>query len=249
MLERWQGESAESWRAAWQVPSLEVYASIPSTNDRALELAADPAQAFAVVIADEQTAGRGRRGAGWHSPAGAGLWMSVVLPWERPASHVTLVIGLAVAEAIEIAAPVRVQLKWPNDLQVGRRKLGGVLCESAGAAAVAGIGVNLKALSGAPIEVRERATSLETEAGISLPASELAGCVLTALRARAVGPLLDQASLAALGGRDALLGRPIDTDEHGHGIGRGLDRDGALLLERPDGSRVRVVAGSVRPLQ
>ena len=245
MLERWQGGTTESWRAAWGVPTLEVYASIGSTNDRALELAADPAQAWAVVIADEQTAGRGRRGAGWHSPRGAGLWMSVVLPWSRPAPHVTLVIGLAVAEAIEEAMgdALRVGLKWPNDLQVGRRKLGGVLCESAGAAAVAGVGINLR-----PVVV-DRATSLEAESGISLSASMLAGFILTTLRRRAASaPTLDDVSLTALGGRDALLGRPVDTDEHGHGIGRGIDRDGALLLERPDGSRVRVVAGSVRPL-
>lgn len=250
MLEQWQGGTRESWRAAWQVPSLEVYASIGSTNDRALELAADPGQAFAVVIADEQTAGRGRRGAGWHSPAGAGLWMSIVLPWSRPAAHVTLVVGLAVAEAIETAAaPVRVELKWPNDLQVGRRKLGGVLCESAGGAAVAGIGINLRAPIGAPEEVRERATSLETESGRSLLSSTLAGLIVTSLRGRAAsGTVLDDGALAALGGRDALAGRPVDTDEHGHGIARGIDRDGALLLERPDGSRVRVVAGSVRLL-
>ena len=245
MLERWQGGTTESWREAWQVPRLEVYASIGSTNDRALALAADPAQAWAVVIADEQTAGRGRRGAGWHSPPGAGLWMSVVLPWSRPAAHVTLVIGLAVAEAIEQAVGdgLRIGLKWPNDLEVGRRKLGGVLCESAGAAAVAGVGINLR-----PVVV-DRATSLETESGISLSASTLAGSIVTALRRRAVSaPTLDDLSLTALGERDALLGRPVDTDEHGHGIGRGIDRYGALLLERPDGSRVRVVAGSVRPL-
>jgi BirA family biotin operon repressor/biotin-[acetyl-CoA-carboxylase] ligase len=249
-LSEWQGRAVSSWRDAWRVPRLEVHATIGSTNDRALELAIEPASAFAVVIADEQTAGRGRRGAGWHSPAGAGLWMSIVLPWSRPAPHVTLLLGLAVAEAIErVAAGLRVGLKWPNDLQIGRRKVGGVLCESAGAAVVAGIGINLRPLEGAPAELRERATALETETSSMLPASTLAGSVIASLQGRsAPAPTLEPAVLAELSGRDALAGAPVDTDEHGHGIGRGIDREGALLLERPDGSRVRVVAGSVRRL-
>jgi BirA family biotin operon repressor/biotin-[acetyl-CoA-carboxylase] ligase len=160
---------------------------------------------------------------------------------------VTLVVGLAVAEAVEGVAPeVRVSLKWPNDLQVGPRKLGGVLCESAGDAVVAGIGINLRSV---PPEVRERATSLEVEASRSLPASELAGSIVAALRRReAPGAALDADVLGSLAARDALAGATLDTDEHGRGVGRGLDRDGALLLERPDGSRVRVMAGSVRQL-
>ena len=227
------------------MPVVEAYASIGSTNDRALELAARTESAFAVVIADEQTAGRGRRGSEWHSPPGAGLWMSVVLPWPRPVPHVTLLVGFAVAEAIEEAARgMRVGLKWPNDLVVGRRKLGGVLCESAGGAVVAGIGVNLR-----PVPAIDRATSLETESGKSLPASVLAGSIIPALRRRALDGLrLDPDVLADLRARDALLGAAVDTDEHGRGIARGIEADGALLLERPDGTRVRVVAGSVRPL-
>ena len=244
-LDKWQGGSAAEWRAAWDVPVVEAYASIGSTNDRALELAAGAGNVFAVVIADEQTAGRGRRGATWQSPAGAGLWMSTVLPWTRPASHVTLLVGLAVAEAIEAAAVrVRVGLKWPNDLFVGRRKLGGVLCESAGAAVVAGIGINLR-----PVAVIDRATSLETESGNSLSASVLAGFIMAALQRRAhQEATLDAQVLGDLSARDTLLGAEVDTDEHGRGTARGIEADGALLLERPDGSRVRVVAGSVRPL-
>lgn len=244
-LERWDGAPVESWRTAWGVPRLEVYASIGSTNDRALELAADASHAFAVVIADEQTAGRGRRGAGWHSPPGSGLWMSVVLPWSRPAPFVTLVIGLAAAEAVEMAAGdgVRIGLKWPNDLYVGGRKLGGVLCESAGAAAVAGLGINLR-----PVVV-DRATSLEAESGRLFSASVLAGSIVASLK-RCSAPVgaLDGATLAGLGARDALAGQAVETDEQGPGTARGIDRDGALVLERPDGSRVRVGAGSVRLL-
>lgn len=249
-LAEWQGGRADSWRTAWDVPVVEAYESIGSTNDRALELAADPRNAFAVVIADRQTQGRGRRGATWHSPAGSGLWMSTVLPWSRPAPHVTLLVGLAVAVAIEIATRrLRVAIKWPNDLVVGRRKLGGVLCESAGAAVVAGIGINLRPLGDAPPEdVSQRATSLEEEVGISLSPSELAGLIVGSLKRLArEGTALDPGVLEDLAARDSLLGATVDSDEHGPGVARGIDPSGALLLERPDGSRVRVVAGSVRP--
>ena len=250
-LAEWQGGRAESWQTAWDVPVVEAYASIGSTNDRALELAADGRNAFGVVIADEQTDGRGRRGATWHSPAGSGLWMSTVLPWSRPAPHVTLLVGLAVAEAIEGSVEgVTVGIKWPNDLVMGGRKVSGILCESAGAAVVAGIGINLRPLGGAlPQAVSERATSLEEARGISLSPSTLAGRIVASLKRLAgEGAGLDPTVLAALGARDVLLGAPVDTDEHGRGIGRGIDPSGALLLERPGGSRVAVVAGSVRRL-
>jgi BirA family biotin operon repressor/biotin-[acetyl-CoA-carboxylase] ligase len=249
-LEQWQGRSGAEWSAAWGVPAVEAYGSIGSTNDRALELAADTRNAFGVVVADEQTEGRGRRGATWHSPAGSGLWMSVVLPWPRPVPYVTLLVGLAVAEAIEEAAGgLRVGIKWPNDLVMGARKVGGVLCESAGAAVVAGMGVNLRPLGPSPAEVAQRATSLEVESGKSLVSSVLAGMIVPALRRRALDGLrLEPDVLAQLRARDSLLDTPVDTDEHGRGTARGIGADGTLLLERPDGSRVRVVAGSVRPL-
>jgi BirA family biotin operon repressor/biotin-[acetyl-CoA-carboxylase] ligase len=248
-LSEWQGQDADVWRTAWDVPRVEFYERLGSTNDRALELAVLPKNAFAVVIAEEQTAGRGRRGAPWHSPPGSGLWMSVVLPWSQPKPHVTLLVGIAVAEAIEEATGgLRVGIKWPNDLVRGRKKIAGVLCESAGNAVVAGMGVNLRPLESAPPDVAQRATSLEEESGKSVSPSKLAWLIVTTLRRLALdGSGLDSAVQADLGARDVLLGASVDTDEHGPGIARGIDRSGSLVLERPDGSRVRVVAGSVRP--
>ncbi len=248
-LSQWQSEDAGVWRVAWDVPRVEFYDRIGSTNDRALQLAGLPKNAFAVVIAEEQTAGRGRRGATWHSPPGSGLWMSVVLPWSQAKPHVTLLVGIAVAEAIEEATGgLRVGIKWPNDLVRGRKKIAGVLCESAGSAVVAGMGVNLRPLATAPQDVAQRATSLEEESGKSCSPSRLAWLIVTALRRRAVDGLgLDPDVQADLCARDVLLGTAVDTDEHGPGIARGIEPSGSLLLERPDGSRVRVVAGSVRP--
>jgi BirA family biotin operon repressor/biotin-[acetyl-CoA-carboxylase] ligase len=130
---------------------------------------------------------------------------------------------------------------------VGRRKLAGVLCESTGGALVAGIGVNLRRWTAAPADLAERVTSLEAEGGMSLPANVLAGLIVRDLKQ--LRPALDPAALAALAARDALLGAAVDTEEHGRGVARGIERDGALVLERPDGSRVRVVAGSVTRTQ
>ena len=242
----WQGASTSEWAEAWAVPRVEAYARIGSTNDRALELASMGAHPFAVVVADEQTEGRGRRGAHWHSPPGSGLWMSVVLPGDRAVPHASLLVGLATAEAIEaVAAGVRVGIKWPNDLMIRGGKVGGILCESTGAALVAGIGINLRALGTSPaLALAYRATSLEAESGMSLSVSDLAGAIVRRLKAR---PLAwDTAAAAELATRDALLGAQVETEEHGRGVARGIDPSGALVLERPDGSRVAVVAGSVR---
>jgi BirA family biotin operon repressor/biotin-[acetyl-CoA-carboxylase] ligase len=231
---------------------VETHPRIGSTNDRAMELAASSDGAVAVVIADEQTAGRGRRGARWLSPPGSGLWMSVVLPVPRPAPHASLLVGLTVAEAIEaVAGEVRVGIKWPNDLMIRGGKVGGILCESAGKAVVAGIGINLRSLGTTPaMSLAYRATSLEAECGKSVAVAELAGSIVrrhvSRLKSRPLA--LDDAATRALTARDALLGARIETEEHGAGIARGIDSGGALVLERPDGSRVTVVAGSVRVL-
>jgi len=251
-LTHWQGEPVQVWRALWHVPVFEAYERIGSTNDRARELALEPGSAFSVVVARQQTAGRGRRGATWHSPGGPGLWMSVVLPGTQPALHAPLLVGLSVAEAIQDAgAELRVGIEWPNDLVVGRRKLGGILCEAVPGGVVAGIGINVRTPEGGfPEAIRERATSLEGEGAKMLAHNVLAGLIVSALRRRLGEPStrLTPDALYELQARDALAARPVRTEEHGPGVARGIDPYGALLLERPDGSRVRVVAGSVRPV-
>ena len=250
-LTHWQGEPVATWRTLWQVPAFEAYGRIGSTSDRARDLAVEPGNTFAVVIAHEQSHGRGRRGAGWHSPAGAGLWMSVVLPG-HPALHMPLLVGLAAAQAIQDLSPdVRVGIEWPNDLVVRGRKLGGILCEGTPGAVVAGIGINLRTPEGGyPAFIEERATSLEAQ-GVATPSpGRLAGLVVRALKRHVAEPSdgLTAEALSELSARDALAARAVSTEEHGRGTARGIEPDGALVLERPDGSRVRVLAGSVRPV-
>lgn len=249
-LSHWEGEAVATWQEAWCVPLLEAWASIGSTNDRALELAAQGARPFTVVVADEQTNGRGRRGATWHSPAGLGLWMSAVLPADASPRWLPLVVGLAVAEAIEDATgAVGVGIKWPNDLLLRGRKVGGILCESAPGAVVAGVGVNLRApAAGFPGALAGTATALDMEGAKSLAASRLAGLILDGLERRSSPDStgLGRAALEELRARDVLAGRRVQTEEQGPGTARGIDPEGALLLERPDGSRVPVSSGSVR---
>jgi len=247
----WEEEPVPFWAELWNVPKLEIHASMGSTNDRARTLAEEGWGAYTTVIADEQTAGRGRSGALWHSPPGAGLWISVVLP-AAEAPHLPLLIGLAAAEAIERCVPgVRPRIEWPNDLTVRDRKVAGILCEGVGPWVVAGIGINTGLpVGGFPDDIADRATALEAEAGRAPHRGVLAGALLAALRGRmaVAGAALGHEERAALSARDALEGRPVDTAQHGRGIARGIAEDGSLLVERPDGARVNVRAGRVRPV-
>jgi BirA family transcriptional regulator, biotin operon repressor / biotin---[acetyl-CoA-carboxylase] ligase len=251
VLTHWEGEPVASWQDAWDVPLVEAYARIGSTNDRALALAAGGAGPFTIVVAEEQTRGRGRRGAPWHSAPGSGLWMSAVLAHDGATPWLPLVVGLAVAEAIESATgAVGVGIKWPNDLIVGVRKVGGILCEATAGVVVAGVGINLRApREGFPESLSQIATALDMEGATSLSPSRLAGMIVDGLKVRtgAGAPDLDRFTLEALRARDVLAGRSVHSEEMGPGTARGIDSEGALVLERPDGSRVPVSSGSVRP--
>lgn len=247
----WEGEPVRVWAELWGVPVVEVHDVLGSTNDRARELAAGGAPPFTVVLAERQTAGRGRSGSGWHSPAGGGLWLSTLLPPSGGVPpHLPLLVGLAVARAVEAACPgLEAGLKWPNDVEVGGRKVGGVLCERGDGAVVAGIGLNVRQRPGDfPEELRGRAISLETAAGAAVSRGALAGALLAELAEACGAPArcLTEARLAELARRDVLRDRRVTTEQAGGGVARGIGVDGALVLERPDGARVRVVAGSVR---
>jgi BirA family biotin operon repressor/biotin-[acetyl-CoA-carboxylase] ligase len=151
----------------------EHHARLPSTSDRALALARAGAAAGLCVVADAQTAGRGQRGRAWHSPPGAGLYASFLLRPDVPvrlAPALTLVAGVAVAEALAPFSRFGLGLKWPNDVLVATgplygRKLAGILVEAAATGArvehaIVGVGVNL-ARTALPEALVPSATSLE----------------------------------------------------------------------------------------
>jgi BirA family biotin operon repressor/biotin-[acetyl-CoA-carboxylase] ligase len=245
-VDTWQALDPGDLSRSWGVPLVEAHATISSTSDRAAELATEGAPAWTVVVADAQTAGRGRRGASWHSASGAGLWMSLLVE-EQAVPQLPLIVGVAAAEAIEsVVAGVSVAVKWPNDLLVDSRKVGGILCERRGGRTVVGLGVNIRRPQGGwGGELDSVAIALAECAGETCSKEVLAGAVLEKLRAALAET--DPWGVAAeqLAKRDALSGRFVVTEAEGRGVAAGVTEAGGLLLERPDGTRVEVIAGGV----
>lgn len=249
----WEGEPVARWAARWDVPLLEVHRRLGSTNDRARGIAREGAAPFSVVIADEQTRGRGREGRRWLSPPGAGLWMTVVLTG-RPSGHsiVPLLAGIAAARALEEVCPdLRAKIEWPNDLVVAGRKVGGILCESwdDGAASrgmAIGTGINISQRPGDfPPELRGRAGSLSTIGATSVSRPALAGALLGRMRELLTpgAVRLEGALHRELTRRDALADRAVVLGSGETGIARGISRQGALLFEEPGGGRREVHSG------
>jgi BirA family transcriptional regulator, biotin operon repressor / biotin---[acetyl-CoA-carboxylase] ligase len=211
----------------------EHHETIGSTNERARVLAEEGAAHGSLVTAAEQTAGRGRQGRGWLTPAGVAIAASLIL--REYDDLLPLRAGLAVAD---VAGPSAL-VKWPNDVWIDGRKVAGILVEARGWA-VLGIGVNV-ALDPAtlPPEVAEIAGTLGRD-----PAE--VESTLTELLARLEARLGEEkaATLAALRERDALLGRPVRWDG-GEGTGAGIDDSGGLLVHLPDGTTTTLNAGEV----
>jgi BirA family biotin operon repressor/biotin-[acetyl-CoA-carboxylase] ligase len=253
------------------------YPTVGSTNDVAAALAGGSNARLegAVVMADAQTAGRGRRGRTWFSPPGSGLYISVILlpgrarrSPERATSLLTLAAGVAIAEGIERVTGLGPQIKWPNDLLVGRRKLAGILAEglavdrSAGVGhVVLGYGINVGLVS-VPADLRERTTSLEAELGRAVDRAAVAAESLAALATRyddllagRFDAILDawrSRSPSSLGTRvtwapgstAGAAGTAAVTGDTRSGLTAGIDEDGALLVRTSLGTE-RVVAGEL----
>jgi BirA family biotin operon repressor/biotin-[acetyl-CoA-carboxylase] ligase len=238
------------------------FPEIGSTNDVASTLAADGDQEGAIVIADAQTAGRGRRGRTWFSPPGSGLYVSIVLTPHRarPAADravalLTIGVGVALAEAVERWTGLSPSIKWPNDLLVGRRKLAGILAEGiAGAsspmhAVVLGYGINVGPAA-YPSELRDRATSLESELGRPIDRAALCAATLVSIAARyddllqgRFDAILDAWRDRAPGSRGARVSWDTAAGPQA-GVTAGIDHLGALLVRVGD-SVERIVAGEV----
>jgi BirA family biotin operon repressor/biotin-[acetyl-CoA-carboxylase] ligase len=258
----WQGEAAADLALRWGIPALHAFRRIGSTSDVARDLAEQGAPAGTAVVADEQVAGRGRVGRTWSSPPGLGLWLSMIA---RPAALqqpgiLPLLVGLEVAGALDaFLGAGAVGLKWPNDLLVGGRKLGGILCEAAWSGAapafvVVGVGINvLHQLDDFPAEMRAAAASLRTAGAGEISPLAVADRVVPALHARLRGAVAMTPELhAALRQRDLLVGRaiavsdPSTGEERGRGIAAGIGLDGALLLREPSGAIRPIHAGTIR---
>ena len=234
-------------------------ATVGSTQDELRRLAEDGAAAWSTVRADEQTAGRGRRGRGWSTPAGRALAASVLLRPARPADELgalSLVAGLAVAEALQPSLPA-VRVRWPNDVVAPGGKVAGILAELlAGPAVVLGIGVNLtQRKDELPPPARLPATSLLLEGVDPVPSP-------SALLADVVGRLRGAVSVYEAGGFAVLVPRLAAFDDlagrrlrlrladggAAEGTAAGIGGDGSLVLSTDRGEE-RHVAGEVEAVE
>lgn len=237
---------------------LAVFDVTGSTNDDAMAAARDGAPHGATFVAEQQTAGRGRRGQRWIAPAESDLTFSVLLrPRLAPERAIafTLTVGLAVRDALTPRSPVALQIKWPNDIVTSGRKLAGILVESTLqggtlAALVVGVGLNVKTVEFGP-ELEDTATSLALlgAADAHLAREPLLADLLERLERRLA--LYEHSSLSGmldeLKACDALRGTRVAIDGVA-GIARGIDESGALLVELAPGNVRRIVSGSVAGL-
>lgn len=221
--------------------------SVSSTQDVLAEFALRGDPAGTAVLAAEQTAGRGRRGRNWLSPRG-GLWLSVLCrPATEPAIEVlSLRVALAVARVIESHAPnVALELKWPNDLMLEGRKLGGILCEAhwQGESAWVGVGLGLNLVNPIPPALAGQAVALSHYAPRVTPESLAPDLVTAIVAASMVDRGLSSSEVAEFGHRDWLLGREMS--EPVTGSADGISREGLLRVRGPDGKYQMVRAGEV----
>ncbi len=239
------------------------FAEVDSTNTHAMQAGAAGAAHGSVYVADAQAAGRGRGGHQWSSPAGSGLYVSVLLrPALAPgdALWLSLAAGLSAIGAVTDATGYAPDLRWPNDLMVGARKLGGILTEMQAEATrvrfvVIGIGINVHQQA-FPGELGTRATSLAIERpGTAVTRTSLLGALLLRLEREAAalaGPEAQSAQQSVARRMQAqsswVRGKRVTVGEETpfHGITEGLDARGFLRVRLADGTLRTVLSGGVR---
>ena len=237
------------------------FASVDSTMIEAQRLAESGAAEGVVVIAETQTAGRGRLGRAWVSEPGVGLYFSLLLRPSVTAARLpvlTLAVGLGVAEGIERACHVECDLRWPNDVLLNEKKCAGILVETlsedCGARyAIVGVGVNVNQVA-MPDELADIATSARIETGCAYDREEVLHQVLRGIE-RYYGVFLDEGAEAIVLAfsqkssyvRDRRVAVGNGSSET-FGTTVGLDPHGVLLLQTDEGHVEPILAGSVRPI-
>ncbi len=228
--------------------------STASTMDIARREAETGAAEGTVVIAEEQTAGRGRMGRSWTSPPWVNLHFTVVLrPTLEQLRHVAVIAPLAVCQAIEETTGLFPRIKWPNDVLIEGKKVCGVLPESELAGeevlyVLLGAGINVNLDAAAHPEIREIATSMLAELGREVSREEVLAATLNHLET--LYEASGRGEVVSVGWKKRLdtLGKPVQVQAAG-GVEEGVvvdaDSDGALILRRDDGSHVRLDAGEV----
>lgn len=234
-----------------------------STNTTAGDLAAKGQREGTVIIADSQTQGRGRRGRQWISPAGKNLCLSVIVRPDMPARYgviLTLMSAVACVSAIQKVSSVPLSIKWPNDLMVADKKMGGILCEMKTEAdniayAVIGVGININVDdSDLPDDIRTTATSVRLETGRlqsrTLYALEIIKSLdywYNILLKAGNMPIIDswQRLSSTVGRRVTATSEEIKFT----GVAEGVDTEGALILRLADNTVTKISAGDVTILR
>jgi BirA family biotin operon repressor/biotin-[acetyl-CoA-carboxylase] ligase len=246
--------------AGTRFTTVRTYAELESTNTALVEEARSGAAEGLVLVADHQTAGRGRLGRTWSAQPGTALLVSVLLRPPLPIDEVPVVLmaaGLAACDGVEAAAGFRPGLKWPNDLVVGDRKLAGLLTEATGGAdpgVVLGLGINVGAAAYPP-ELAGEATSCEEMASRPVDRGELLVSFLTALESRYAAVLSAgrEATLAAYRSDSATIGRRVRVELTSgpalEGNASRLADDGQLVVVDDAGAEHMVSVGDVKHLR
>ena len=230
-----------------------AYPSLSSTNDIAKREAKKGAREGTVVVAEEQTAGRGRLKRAWLSPKGS-IALSIILhPTPAQLPSLIMVASLAVARCIEKVSGLDTQIKWPNDVLVNDKKVCGILIESdvRGSAvdyAVIGIGINVNLKPADFPEIAATATSLSNELGREISLRGIIHCLL--VEAESLYLALPEGDSVFREWRDRLvtLGKEVELTSGQtsyKGIAESVASDGSLLLRKPDGQLIKIVAGDV----
>lgn len=241
---------------AWAGKKIVYLRSVDSTNRYARQLAADGAEQGTLVLADEQTAGRGRRGRGWISPAGEGIFMTLILRPHAHPSHVavlSLQTALAVARAISRACELDARIKWPNDIVCGGRKVCGMLLEMNADEqsvhdVVAGIGINVhqQAFGG---DIAQTASSLDLLTGRTVRRADVVRAFLEEYEAvDALAKAGTDALMQAYRERSATLGQRVQViSATGSFTGTAMDvtDSGSLIVRTDDGEDREVLAADV----
>ncbi len=239
--------------------NLVFYQTTTSTNELAKTLASQGAVEGTVIVADTQTGGKGRRGRSWTSPAGQGLWMSVVLrPQLKPseASKLTLLAAVAVVKAINRVCGLQVGIKWPNDIVYEGKKLAGILLEMSTIQGgiqylVIGIGINVNIPLGKfSLELQDRASSLLQVSGQLVDRTALLQALLQELELAYLQLNCGQFELVLTDWREAsvTLGQEVQVEDASElylGTALDIDEQGALLLRLQNGEAVKVLSGDI----
>lgn len=224
------------------------FEEIESTNEFAKTLVKE-ADEWTVVAADKQTKGKGRLGRNWYSPDG-GLWFSVILKPTSLSHLITLVVGVAICEAMK-ELKINTRIKWPNDILIGGKKVAGILTEIETNAIIVGIGINLNVFD-FPDELGETATSILIESGKVVDKKEVFLLVLNKLKEKYnrfksddIGELLNEWRIYS-----TTIGKIVSVETPSEVVNGEVvdidDEDGALLLRLPTGVIKKIFAGKCK---